>query len=201
MSHYDLVTAGELVRNDPDLMRLLAASSGYTSIMGRRHYGRSGADELDALDRLSVMGADAAADPAMLQHIIAEKIAANSVLTRQDKPNIARDYPIGFVSSAPIGAGLVGIITSFPQIVFRGERLIVPSDIAGQFVLNTIVVGKNPQQVSTDPIPCRVFDERGVGVRLSMDTAQISQQIVLNVTNIGGAPATFRAAIIGKAVE
>jgi hypothetical protein len=90
---------------------------------------------------------------------------------------------------------------SFPQIVFRPERLVIPSDIAGQFLVNQIIVGKNPQQVSADPIPGRVFDERGVGVRLSMDTAQISQQITLNVTNIGGAPAVFRAAMIGPSVE
>lgn len=201
MSHYDLVTAGELVRSDPDLMRLLAASSGYTSIMGaRRHHMRSGADELEALDRLAIMGADQA-DPAMLSRIIAQKIANGSVLTREDKPTQSRDYPLGFASTIPVPAGAPGTAVSFPQIVFRGERLIVPSDIAGQFVLTQIIVGKNPQQVSADAIPCRVFDERGVGVRLSMDTAQISQQITLNVINIGGAPATFRAAIIGAAVE
>jgi hypothetical protein len=198
---YDLVTAGELVRSDPDLMRLLQAASGYTAIMGRHHRGHSGADELEALDRLAIMGADGGADPAMLSRIIAQKIANGSVLTREDKPTQARDYPLGFASTTPVLAGAPGTAVSFPQIVFRGERLIVPSDIAGQFVLTQIIVGKNPQQVSADAIPCRVFDERGVGVRLSMDTAQISQQITLNVINIGGAPATFRAAIIGKAVE
>jgi hypothetical protein len=202
MSHYDLVTAGELVRSDPDLMRLLSAASGYTSIMGRRHHHVGAVDELEALDRLAISGADAAAmDPAALSQIIAQKIAQGSVLTRVDKPTQARDYPLGFQSTAPVAAGSPGTAVSFPQIVFRGERLIVPSDIAGQFVLTQIIVGKNPQQVSADAIPCRVFDERGVGVRLAMDTAQISQQITLNVINIGGAPATFRAAIIGKAVE
>lgn len=192
---YDLVTAGILARRDPDLMRLLAASSGYTAIMGR-------GDELEALDRLAIMGADAGgADPALLQQVIAQKLSQGSLLTRVDHPSKARDYVLGLNSTAAIAAGAPGTAVSFPQIVFRPERLVIPSDIAGQFLVNQIIVGKNPQQVSADPIPGRVFDERGVGVRLSMDTAQISQQITLNVTNIGGAPAVFRAAMIGPSVE
>lgn len=192
---YDLVTAGILARRDPELMRLLAASSGYTAIMGRH------GDELEALDRLAIMGADAGQDPALLQRVIADKLAQGSLLTRVDHPSKARDYVLGLNSTAAINAGAPGTAVSFPQIVFRPERLVIPSDIAGQFLVNQIIVGKNPQQVSADPIPGRVFDERGVGVRLSMDTAQISQQITLNVTNIGGAPAVFRAAMIGPSVE
>jgi len=191
---YDLVTAGILARRDPELMRLLAASSGYTAIMGK-------GDELEALDRLAIMGANGGQDPALMQQIIAQKLAQGSLLTRVDHPSKARDYVLGLNSTAAINAGAPGTAVSFPQIVFRPERLVIPSDIAGQFLVNQIIVGKNPQQVSADPIPGRVFDERGVGVRLSMDTAQISQQITLNVTNIGGAPAIFRAAMIGPSVE
>lgn len=192
---YELVTAGSMAR-DPDLAALLAASSGGNlAIMG---------NELDALDRLAIMGQDAGASgvtPAMIQAAIANKLAQGSLLTRTDTPTRAREYPIGFVSAIPVPAGGTATVISRPQIVFRGERLLIPSDIAGQFVVNQLIVGKNPQQVSSDPIPGRVFDERGVGVRMSMDTAQISQDIAILVTNIGGAPATFRAAIIGAAVE
>lgn len=194
---YDLVTAGILARRDPELMRLLAASSGYTSIMGGR-----GGDELEALDRLAIMGADG--DPAnnpLMAQVIAQKLAQGSLLTRDAHPSKARDYVLGLNSTGAILAGAPGTAVSFPQIIFRPERFIVPSDIAGQFLITQIIVGKNPQQVSADPIPARVFDERGVGVRLSMDTAQISQQITINVVNIGGAPAIFRAAMIGPAVE
>jgi hypothetical protein len=190
------VTAGILARRDPELMRLLAASAGYTSIMGR------GGDELDALDRLAIMGADG--DPQnnpLMAQVIAQKLAQGSLLTRDAHPSKARDYVLGINSTAAIGAGLPGTAVSFPQIVFRPERFVVPSDIAGQFLISQIIIGKNPQQVSADPIPARVFDERGVGVRLSMDTAQISQQITINVVNIGGAPAIFRAAMIGPSVE
>lgn len=198
-----LVTAGDLAiaGNDPvtaELESLLAATSGdlgMMSILGQ------GMNELDALDLGGVAGQEQAMSKAMVERIKAAKLAQASLLTRADRPTKAREYPLGFLSDAQIAAGAQADVTSRPQIVFRGERLLIPSDIAGQFSVVSIIVGKNPQQVSSVAVPGRVFDERGVGVRLSLDTAQISQDIVLRVQNIGGAAATFRAAIIGAAVE
>ncbi len=209
---YNLVTAGDLalMGADPtanDLAALLAATSGtgsLTSILG---------NELDALDAGGVMGLGngygygvfgdngGGISPQLQQAVLQQKLAASSLLTRTAAPTKAREYPLGFLSDAQIAAGAQVRVISRPQIVFRGERLIIPSDIAGQFSINDIIVGKTSQKVSTTPVPGRVFDERGVGVRMAMDTAQISQDIVLDVTNIGGAAATFRAAIIGAAVE
>lgn len=204
MAGYQLVSAGDLalMGADPsanDLAALLAATSG---------------NELDALDRggvlgtnvlTSILGEDVPGIPGLdakaAQAVMAQKIANASLLTRTAAPTKAREYPLGFLSDAQVAAGATVRITSRPQVVFRGERLIIPSDIAGQFQVNDIIVGKTSQKVSTTPVPARVFDERGVGVRMTMDTAQISQDVVLDVTNIGGAPATFRAAIIGSAVE
>lgn len=202
---YDLVTAGDLsiMGVDPtsqDLEALLTATSGL-----------GGMDELSMLDRggilsgdlgyTSIMGAEQQMAAGMVEKIKAAKLAQASLLTRADKPTKAREYPLGFLSDAPVVAGTTVTVTSRPQIVFRGERLLIPSDIAGQFSVTDIIVGKNSQKVSTTPVPGRVFDERGVGVRMSLDTAQISQDIALVVQNISGADATFRAAIIGAAVE
>jgi len=195
---YQIVTAGDLaiMGQDPgssDLAALLAATSG---------------DELDLLDRGGVMGTDnfmsilgADGGAGAMSPLVQAKLAQASLLTRTQGPTKAREYPLGFLSDAQIGAGAQARIISRPQVVFRGERLIIPSDIAGQFQVNDIIVGKTSQKVSTTPVPGRVFDERGVGVRMQMDTAQISQDVVLDITNIGGAAATFRAAIIGAAVE
>ena len=47
---------------------------------------------------------------------------------------------------------------------------------------------------STGPVPARVFSETAVGVDLSLDTAQISQNISLNVTNTSGSTVIFNAA-------
>jgi hypothetical protein len=195
---FNIVTAGDLQimgAADPaqDLEAMLMAASGY-NISGM------GMNELDALDAQTATAGMAMA-PALQQQVLANKIAAGAVVTTQSKPTRAREYPIGFLSAAPVAAGASVQVISQPQIVFRPERIVVPSDIAGQFSIDQVIVGKNNQFVASQPIPGRVFAENGVGVRLQMDTAQISQNIVLAVTNIGGAPATFRAAIIGPAVE
>lgn len=194
---YNLVTAGadlSILGADPtqDLEALLMASSGYNIA------GFGDGNELDELDAAM---SGLAMNPALHQQLLAQKLAQSSVVTTETKPTRAREYPIGFLSNGPILPGLSAQVISQPQIVFRPERIVIPSDIAGQFQLDQVIVGKNNQFVASQPIPGRVFAENGVGVRLQMDTAQISQNIVMQVTNIGGAAATFRAAIIGPAVE
>lgn len=128
---------------------------------------------------------------------LAEKNASALV---ERKPQKSREFPLGF-PEVTVPAGGTADITAQPQVPFRGERLIIPSDIAGLFMLDDIRVGKNSQLVSTGSIPARTFTEVGVGVGVHLDTAQVSQQITLRVRNISGQDATFRAALIGRAVE
>lgn len=199
MRNYDLVTAGNysiLAGQDPDLAALLAQTSGM--------------DELDALDRVAsgdltaILSGDLTPNglPGGMDKdaLIRQLLARQAVLTGEYKATKGREYPIGF-GPVTVAAGGIATITVQPQIVFRPERLIVPSDIAGQFDFLQIIVGKNPQVAGNGPIACRTFDEQSVGVRLRMDTCQISQQLILQVQNTGGAPAAFRATMIGTAVE
>jgi hypothetical protein len=112
-----------------------------------------------------------------------------------------REYPLGFPATV-LAAGQVASIVTQPQVPFRGRRLIVPSDIAGAILINDLKVGKNSMFASASgPVPARGFTEFGVGVDLNLDTAQISQQISLNVQNVSGASVTFTAMLIGTAVE
>lgn len=123
---------------------------------------------------------------------------ASALVARE--PQKSREFPLGFPET-DIPAGATREVIVQPQIPFRGERLVIPSDIAGLFSIDDIRVGKNSQFVASSPIPARTFSEVGVGVGLHLDTAQVSQQIVLRVRNISGQDATFRAALIGRAVE
>ncbi len=115
-------------------------------------------------------------------------------------PQKSREFPLGFPET-DIAAGATENVVTFPQIPFRGERLLVPSDICGLFSIDDIKVGKNSQLVASGPLPARCFSEVSVGVGLHLDTAQVSQQITLVVRNISGQAATFRAMLIGRAVE
>ena len=181
--------------HDGNLANLLAAASG----LGMR----SELDQLDAAGIFAGAGAPGgvAPNPQAIANAIAQRQVSNSLMVTQQRPTKAREFPLGFESAAAIPDGSTATITSRPQIPFRGERLIVPSDIAGGFSILDLRVGKNSQFTSSGAVPARTFQENAVGIRLMLDTAQISQDVTLSVMNIGGAPQTFRAALIGSAVE
>lgn len=159
----------------------------------------------DLSDLLAATGATNAAGASKLQ-----KIASKLKLARQIDPRAVsvvdrpatrrREYPIGFFQ-ADVLAGAAATVIANPQISFRGERLVVPSDISLFFEIEDIVVGKNSQLVSAAALPASTFSEVGVGVRLNLDTANVGNQIALRVRNIGGDTVSFRATLIGTAVE
>jgi hypothetical protein len=112
-----------------------------------------------------------------------------------------REYPLGFPATE-IEPHRTVHVTSFPQVPFRGRRLVIPSDIAGAVLLEDLKVGKNSMFASANGhVPGRMFTEFAVGVDLNLDTAQISQQISLTVRNTSGSRIMFTASLIGTAVE
>lgn len=179
-----LVTSGA-----DDLSALLAAAAGFGG----------GGDELDGISA-GAGNSSRQMNPAM-QNAIAQRMVNSGLMVTREKPTKAREFPLGFESPLAVPNGNTATITSRPQIPFRGERLIVPSDIAGSFSILDLRVGKNSQFTSSGAVPARTFQENAVGIRLMLDTAQISQDVTLSVQNVGGAPQTFRAALIGSAVE
>jgi hypothetical protein len=151
---------------------------------------------------LAVAGADPDDVSSADKSAIAQRVmAAGALIVRDDPPTNARRFPLGFESSAPIAAGASVTITARPQTLFKGQRLVLPSDIAGDFVIDDLKVGKDSQFVAEGSIPGRVLQENATNVDFDLDTAQISQDISISVTNIGGAPRTFRAALWGKVAE
>lgn len=193
---------------------------GYDEIIGAT-------DELDALDatgfdelvvgdniaigQLHDLYAATGAAPAKATQLA--KLAQKMGMAREIDPRAVamvnraatrrREYPIGFASDPlnliPSLGGTV--IQANPQVSFRGERLVVPSDISLFFDIEDIIVGKNSQLVSSGALPAATFSEVGVGVRLNLDTANIGNLISLRVRNIGPDPLQFRATLIGTAVE
>lgn len=155
----------------------------------------------DAVDEILAVAGDDDLSESQKQRIVTQVMAQNALVLKDTKPTHARRFPLGFVSNGTIDANDSATITSRPQVLFKGQRLVVPSDIAGDFTIDDVKVGKDSQFVAEGPIPARVLQEDAVDVAFELDTAQISQDISISVTNIGGAPRTFRAALIGKAAE
>lgn len=120
---------------------------------------------------------------------------------RTRPPSKGREYVMGLDTVATVAAGATATITSRPQVVFRPDRLVVPASIASSFLINDLRVGKNSQFVNATAVPAETFTQGAFGVRLKLDTAQVSQDIVMSVTNVSAGAVRFTAALIGPAVE
>jgi hypothetical protein len=113
-----------------------------------------------------------------------------------------REYPLGFFQSGiGVCTGAIDVI-SRPQIVFRGERLVIPSGhTASSFSLIDVKVGNRSQLANSTAVPAQTFTETAVGVRLALDTATVAMDIALVVENITSDNQTFQAALIGTAAQ
>lgn len=131
--------------------------------------------------------------------LIKKRIGAGSIV-RDSSPTKSREYVIGFDTTS-VAAGATASPSKRPQVLFRPERIVIPSNIALDFVVVDVKVGKNSQFVQSGEVPAVVFTEGSFGVRLKMDTVQVSMDLTLTVRNTSGNTRNFTAAVIGPAVE
>ena len=117
------------------------------------------------------------------------------------RPREVRDEMLGFDSVTDIPPGETRPVIARPQVIFRGERLVVPSSIAGDFVIEDIRVGNRPMFAASGGNSALVFSEGSTHVRLQMTTAAPGIDIVLLASNVSGAARRFRATLIGKGAE
>jgi len=160
-----------------------------------------GADD----DLLALVAGDTAnaglATPAAKQNMLrqlAMRGGAAAVVTRGATK--ARKYCQGFGPTTIAAGATVSIIVQ-PQVAFKAKRLVIPSDFAGAILVNDLKIGNTSQLPSNNPLPGRAFTEFAVGMDQDFDTAQISQQISLNVTNTSGASVSFTALLNGIVVQ
>lgn len=132
---------------------------------------------------------------------IARQVDPRAVALLQRPNDKRREFAIGFEPTPATAAGASASTRARPQILFRPERLIVASQVAPYFTIDNIIVGKDSQMVSADPVPATAFSEVAVGVRLSLKTAVIGNDITIQFTNTDTQDRTFRATIIGTALE
>ena len=136
---------------------------------------------------------------AMARDLLRRRVAAGTLL-RSVSPRSSREYALGLGSTSVAGNSSANINVQ-PQVIFRPERLVVPSNIAVDFLITDIKVGKNSQLVSTGALPAVMFTENAFGVRLTMDTAQISMFVTISVTNQNPNARNFQGGLVGPAVE
>ena len=201
---------GEGSDGDDVLGDLLAGddSSGYeyTEIMGSDgdDSGAFVGDGSDGSDGDDTLGAAVRRRRNRKQNAMAQALmrrrVQNGAILRSVAPRNAREYALGLGSTSVTGNSSANINVQ-PQVIFRPERLVVPSNIAVDFLITDIKVGKNSQLVSTGALPAVMFTEQAFGVRLKMDTAQISMFVTVSVTNQNPQARNFQGGLVGPAVE
>jgi len=137
---------------------------------------------------------------ALVAAAVANRRVAEGAIVKDSAPTKAREYILGFDSTAVPGSTSANI-TKRPQVIFRPERVVVPSAVGVDFQIVDIKIGKNSQFTASGEVPAVVFAETSFGVRLKMDTAQVSMDVTISVRNTNAAQRNFTAAIIGPAVE
>jgi hypothetical protein len=148
-----------------------------------------GADELLGYDEIGAM------TPAAL------RAAAPRPQVRTQAPSKSREVVMGFDSVATIASAASAKVSQRPQVLFRPDKLVVASSIAAAFLIDDFKVGNKSQFAASGSVSAETFKETAVGVRLMLDTAQVSMDITISVTNISLAAARFLASLIGPAVE
>lgn len=154
---------------------------------------------------LTLFGADAAAAAPVAAEAANRQMLRNLALRGggaalvHRSPSKSRIYVQGFGPTTIAAGATVNIIVQ-PQTAFKGKRLCIPSDFAGAILVNDLKIGNLSQFPSSNPIPGRMFTEFAVGMEQDFDTAQISQQISLSVTNTSGAAVSFTAGLKGLVV-
>jgi len=136
---------------------------------------------------------------AAAQALMRRRVAAGALL-RGVPPRQSREYALGLGSTSVSGSSSANINVQ-PQVIFRPERLVIPSNLAVDFLITDIKVGKNSQLVSTGALPAVMFTEVAFGVRLKMDTCQISMFVTVSVTNQNPSARNLQGGIVGPAVE
>lgn len=163
--------------------------------------GIRGIDALvGAYKALKAQGTSKAARQAdSVKALISKRVEAGSIV-RDVNPSKSREYVVGFDVTPVAGLG-TQTIPKQPQVLFRPERIIVPSNVAFDFMISDVKIGKNSQFTASGEVSAVTFIESAFGVRLKMDTCQISMQIILSVRNLSANDRNFMASIIGPAVE
>jgi hypothetical protein len=164
-------------------------------------YDLVGDDLLEDISGASyLVGADPVPSAAQVAAAVANRRVAEGAVVRDVAPTKSREYILGFDSTAIPGSTSANI-TKRPQVIFRPERILIPSSVGVDFQVTDVKVGKNSQFSASGEVPAVVFAETAFGVRLKMDTCQVSMDITISVRNTNAAQRNFTAAVIGPAVE
>lgn len=107
-----------------------------------------------------------------------------------------RRYPLGFIPTS-IPAATTTAVPSAPQNLYRPERLVIPSDIAFDLGVRDIKIGNQSQLVQSVEVPAALFSEVSINTGVTFDTAEVGNQVSVDMRNKSAAAVEFSAGLVG----
>lgn len=186
-------------------MPLEIVGTGYEEIVGDDYGGDEymGAEDDDIAALLSAAAGARArgrGGPAYRQ-ALARRLADSRGMVVRKEPTKSRKFILGFIGTTNLAAAGTETVTSRPQVLYKPVRLTVSPASAPSFTITSITIGKNNQLITTDAVPADSFTADAVDMGIEFDTCPVSANISIGISNISNAPATFRASMVGLAVE
>jgi hypothetical protein len=99
--------------------------------------------------------------------------------------------------ASTVAAGASRTFSVQPQIPFKPDRFFASSAFAGNFAITDIKVGQQSMFAASSAVPAQMFAENSVDSPVNFDTAQISQQLIVQVVNISAAASRFLGSFRG----
>ncbi len=197
MSGYELVGDdwGGSVGADESLLRALSVSGmGDSEIIGADFIGSG--DHLVGADFIGAVVNKNHPAHSRAKAVLHQLAMRHGGAVVQNGVNKRRRYPIGFVPT-DIAGTTAALIPAAPQNLFRPERLVIPSDIAFDFGVRDVKVGNQSQFVQSVEVPGALFTEVSIDTNVAFDTAEVGNQISVDVRNKTGGTINFSAGSIG----
>lgn len=192
----------ELIGDDDDMN----GSIGY-DLIGEEFEDLIGDDDEESfLEALAISGAGnseiigaaqrKAKGKIMLKKAAQQIAMRNSGLVVNTDLNRKRRYPLGFVPT-DIAAGAALQIPASPQNLYRPERLVIPSDIAFDCGVRDVKIGNTSQFVQATEVPGALFSEVAINTGVTFDTAEVGNQVSVDIRNKSTALFQFSAGLVG----
>jgi len=142
------------------------------------------------------------AKDARRQRVVHDDIQAmrrqNAVGVASRRPSRWMELPAGLASVGTIAAGGNQTIVITAPLLWKPDRLFIPSNLGGNFTLDVLQVALQSWMLTAAPINCGIFGQDATNNEFRLDTLQIGQQLVMRFTNISGAPLALSGVWKGK---
>lgn len=116
---------------------------------------------------------------------------------------------LGFPMTAIAGMSTLNVVAR-TQVAFRPTYIVIPANVAPDFLLRDLKIGKNSEFISYDPLHAGIFSGEVVVLKdqivkavsnlplaMKMDNCYPENTVCLTVTNINANARNFFGALVG----